>query len=312
MFTQTHRQYLTNRTMAMLFNRLAANDTLDAGDVKFKVSIGGKEVARPDELVQRLKDTGHKVGMRFRFNIVSFGNGFCIKEDDGTWTNIPWAIVLRSGYEDRHRRSAYSFLNHGGTTLDVEGPIMTCCVAHHIAIDGFVGWYTTENFDVPWLSEIQVGDYLSPDDTIRAVRFCGLYAAGLNFCARRCRLPAGGYGLFGVCLDSTAIIEKALFGKVNTYPCMHIGRFRMHAVRDLRDLLATFEARKDDRVEDMRKIVQCKLDLPNDACATPLDGPDAARRMIQCMPRQMPFKIMHESVEACKDILAEAEEMAKQ
>jgi len=258
-------------------------------------------------LLQGLLDTGHQVEGLCRFNVVSFGYGLCIKEDDGSWTNIPWAIVLRSGYEDKHRRPTHCFLNHGGVNLNIEGPIVTkCSTQHHSALDGFCGWYTNENCNVPWLAEkITMGDPILGEECVKAARMCGLYAAAQNMCATKMHLPGGGYALLGVCLDSTAVVEHVLTGHMNSYPCLHVGRFHMHGIREAQLFLKTLRDRGDSRADDMQKVVDAMYQLPTDLGATPSRAADAARRIIMCTPKSVPFKIMERSLEACKTILAE-------
>merc|ERR1719343_1384398 len=101
----------------------------------FAVSIGGKEVVWPEDLIQSLMESGHSIHAKVLLAITNFGNGLCVKEDDGTWTNIPWALLLRSGHEDSQGRPTHCVLNHGGFHLVVDGPLLKCECGHHIAID---------------------------------------------------------------------------------------------------------------------------------------------------------------------------------
>merc|ERR1712194_465031 len=90
------------------------------------------------------------------------GIGLCVKEDDGTWTNIPLGLCLRTGYEDETQNPAYAFLLHGGYNIDMTGPIFgikKLKIEHNMALDGMVGWYTNEQVNVPWLyDEVEFGE----------------------------------------------------------------------------------------------------------------------------------------------------------
>lgn len=352
--THTHRQVIQSRLLAVLLNKLGAND---AGDklsedemnrrerFVVKINVGGEErsVDRPCQFVKALMDAGHEVSAGPRLNVVSFGMGLCIKEEEeendtgdssrneastsnasrdgsalksarGTkWTNIPIGVVLRSGYEDSTGRPAHAMLTHGGLDLDVSaGPILggtPCAVQHYHAIDGFCGWYANHNKDVPWLrDDIKLGDRFVGPDAIRAVRLAGLVAVTLNEVATRLNFPHGGYGLTGVCLDSTSVVEMAMKGETSVYPNLSVGRFYAHAIRNARTVRSRLKvdpATDPTVASDMDAVVDAMLRLPNDVASSPSGAADAARRMLRCMPSSMPFKVLEESRDVLMRILEE-------
>jgi len=236
----------------------------------------------------------------------------CVKEEDGSWTNMPWALLLRSSHEDHLGRPTHCALVHGGLNIFIEGPIIKKAMAqHHNALEGFTGWYTNETCNVPWLTEKIVGEPITGPSVVRAVSMCGLLATVLNCVGTRMNMPFGGYGLTGVCLDSCAVLEKALLGTISSFPLLNINRFHMHAIREARSFLDALITSGDSRAADMKAVLASMESLPSDNAATPSNASDTARRIIATTPETMPFKVMERSVDACKAIIAESQQRQK-
>ena len=133
---------------------------------------------------------------------------------------------------------------HGGVDLDIEGPLLQCAVQHYHVISGFTGWHSNHNFDVPWLTDsVDLGRPFEGREKYRAVRIAGLAACSLNTAGRD--LPHGGYGLLGVCNDSTAVVEQAIRGRTHVFPLTAIGRFQERTIHELHALRLRLQGTED-------------------------------------------------------------------
>eukprot|EP00536_Pseudo-nitzschia_multiseries_P014609 jgi/Psemu1/215284/e_gw1.735.18.1 len=133
--THSKREILRNRLFAVLLTKLSYNyercklknnsveDDLDE-DPYFVVRMNGRDCRFPDEFVEALYDSGHSIEVCPRSLITTFGLSACVKEKDGSWTNIPLAFFFRTGYESAKQRPAYFYPLHGGVDLKIEGPLV--------------------------------------------------------------------------------------------------------------------------------------------------------------------------------------------
>lgn len=119
--SHTNREVLKNRLVSVLLNKLGANYAkLIKGETDlFSVQVeDDKIITTPSELVKALNDSGHKVEVVPSCQSVSFGVFLCILEDDGSWSHIPLAAFLESGYEDADGMAAPAFMPHSGKSED--------------------------------------------------------------------------------------------------------------------------------------------------------------------------------------------------
>ncbi len=99
--SHTKRETLVNRLTALLFTKLSYNFYKQSKNEKdlFEVHYKGETCQHPDEFLQALINHGHSVDVCPRTQITNFGFSLCVKEKDGSWTNIPTAIMLKTGFE---------------------------------------------------------------------------------------------------------------------------------------------------------------------------------------------------------------------
>ena len=101
--SHTNREVLKNRLLSVLLNKLGANyskRTKGETDLFLVQVEDDKLITTPSELVQALIDSGHEVEVVPSCQSVSFGVFLCVLEDDESWSQIPLAAFLESGYED--------------------------------------------------------------------------------------------------------------------------------------------------------------------------------------------------------------------
>lgn len=172
------------------YNYLAVEQHGETANL-FKVCYNGHESTFPDEFVQALERNGHTIQVCPRSTITTFGIAACVKEDDGSWTNIPIAFFFRTGFEDRNGKPAYFAAPHGGLDMKIRGPLVgegnNCDIQFYVAIEGLCGWHSNHNADVPWIRAVATTDVYSGDMALRAVRMAGLLGVTFNALATEVR-----------------------------------------------------------------------------------------------------------------------------
>lgn len=324
--THTNREVIQNRLLSVLLNRLGANyHTLTEhgnenapDDELFRVQMTGdsEPITTPWEFVQGLIDSGHDVTCVPTSRITTFGISLSVQESDNSWSSIPLACILESGYEDRKGNMAPVLMPHSGLVMEIEGPLIgnradgsinRCSIQHFIAIDGFCGWHSNHDANMPWLADVNCDTPVTGKEAVRASRLAGLYACVLNGLGTEMDLPFGGYGLTGVCNDSAALLEHCMYGKSNIYPMTSIGRFLMHSLRYTRDFRTrlTLQPGNDEELEDLGDILKSMREIPSDVHAAPANARSAAERMLYFLPEDPPFKILDETKRIMGEILQE-------
>ena len=137
--THTHQEILKNRLLSVLLNRLASNYYYrDETPFHVRVDESSKAMTRPTELMQALMDMGHTIESCVRSNITTFGVALCVKEQDDSWTNVPLAIFMHSGFSDAEGNESFACLPHSGLNVEIRGgPLLQhCSIQHYIAIEG--------------------------------------------------------------------------------------------------------------------------------------------------------------------------------
>lgn len=319
--THTQRQILENRLLACLLNRLAHNYTCynNPGDERhiFRVSVdpAGLSVDNPGDFVKALIKSGHDVQVCPKTTITTFGIALCVKEANGTWTNLPLACFLATGLQDENSdQGAMTCMPHGGVNLDITGPLIRQCnIQHYIAIEGLCGWHSDHNPDAPWLGHVNCCKPWRDERAVQAVRLAGLLATTSNTLATELELPYGGYGLVGMCNDSAAIIEQAMEGTTNMYPLTANGVFSMIQVRHMRDLRSSLENHSSRgfaaEVTDLNSLMFAMTQLGSDTTPTPATAGDSNRRIVHCLPPGLPFQLNVDTKAVMEKLKAERDEI---
>lgn len=344
--SHTKRQVLQMRLIAVLLNRLGANyhrmasndSDNESGDSLFTMQLhaDGPTITKPTELIEGLIDMGQDLTIVPTSRITSFGLGMCIKESDGSWSNIPLGVFLESGYEDENGNMAPVMMPHSGLRLVIgNGPLTDgqadeyddfdesavsnpLIIQHFIGIEGFCGWKPDQNPEVPFNENVESGRPLKDaPEMVRAVRLAALYATVLNGLATDLELPFGGYGVTAVCNDSAAIIQQCLYGETYIFPLTSIGRYIQRTLRYSQNLDRQFRGLSDDmpsmqdESHDLEALMEAMMVLPSDINSTPANAVDAARRLLHTMQPQRPLALMNDSKNIMESILQEHERNKK-
>lgn len=334
--SHTKRQVLQMRLLAVLLNRLGANyhrvanNNGDESLFTMQLDADGPVISKPTELIQGLIDIGQDISVGATSRMTSFGLGMCIKEVDGSWSNVPLGVFLESGYEDESGTMAPVMMPHSGLRLIIgDGPLTDkqaeeyddfdesavsnpLIIQHFIGIEGFCGWKSDQNPEVPFIENVESGRPLkAASEIVRAVRLAGLYATVLNGLATDLELPFGGYGVTAVCNDSTAIVQQCLYKESYIFPLTTVGRYMQRTLRygqnldrQLRDASSDTVSLQDE-LKDLEALMEAMVVLPSDVNATPANAADAARRLLHTMQSQRPLALMNESKNVMENIIAE-------
>lgn len=325
--THTKREILKMRLISIILNKLAANYYKQikgaSSEPLFEVkwSDESKTITTPSEFVQALIDHGHTVEVAPTSRLTTFGVGMCVKEPDGSWSNVPLGVFVESGYENKDGEMAPAMLPHSGLNMYIKGPLAgnradgtpsELEIQHFIGIEGFCGWKSNANADVPFNEAVPAGKRLSGEDAVRATRIAGLYANILNGLATELGLPFGGYGLTAVCNDSAAIIQDILYNESTIYPLTSIGRFMQRTMCYAENLRDEMESSNESgllnaEIEDLTAIANAMRRLPSDINAAPSNRKSAAKRMLHTLQPKLPFGLMIQAKGIMEGILEEEE-----
>jgi len=309
-YSHTKREILVNRLVAVLFTKLSYNYYKHAKneDDLFEVHFNGTTCRYPDEFLQALIDNGHTVDVCPRCVITSFGAALCVKEDDGSWSNIPLACMLQAGYQRySDNRSVFFAAPHGGLDVYITGPLIgttnTCAMQFYVAVEGVCAFHSDADVVVPWLKKASLADVYSNEQAVQAVRMAGLVAVTFSTIATDMELPFGGYGVLGMCNDSVAFIDLALRGETNAYPLQTTGRYLIHIMHCFMKLQEDLKGKEgmEAAVNDIGRLIRATSNIETDLHASPAALLGATKRYHATYPESY-FQATADSKEIMSDI----------
>ena len=316
--THTKREIIRNRLLAVLLNKLSYNfyqkEQNQSNLFVVKMTETSSNLEYPQDFVQALLDSGHTVEMCPRAHMTSFGLAVCVKERNGTWSNVPIGIFLQSGYErGEDNRPAHYIMPHGGMDLRLTGPLVgkdgRCDIQFYMAIEGMCGWHSNHNADVPWLQSTSFANVYSHKQAILALKLAGILAVTFNALGTEMDLPYGGYGLVGVCNDTAALLDFGVRGETNMFPLVSTGRFLIRLGRRLIQLygnikdLEVAEGEGDHHRrqatttlgDDIRRLIVACCHIPSDLQANPKNLISSSKRFLASQPELLCFQLEQES-----------------
>lgn len=271
----------------------------------------------PDELIQAFIDNGHTVEVCPRATIANFGMALCVKEEDGSFVNVPTCIQLRTGVErDSDNKAAYFQAPHGGLDVEISGPLVgterSCDVQFYVSAEGLTGFYANHDVAVPWLKRSSLAEMYSNDTAVRAVRMAGLVGTVFNSIGTDMNLPCGGYGVLGMCNDSATLIDFALRKETSAYPLLSTGRYLNHIVSYFLKLQEDLRSFPDMTkvVEDIESLIKSTSDLPSDLHIAPSTLVSTAERFIATYPK-CTFQLTEDSKEVMREMADKFKRFAK-
>jgi hypothetical protein len=322
--SHTKREVLKMRLLSTLLNKLGSNyDRRRKGDQNLflvRMKASDSPISTPSAFLKALIDSCHQVKIFPTSRLTTFGLGMCIKEKDGSFTQVPLGVFIESGYEDAEGHMATAMMPHSGLDMFISGPLAgkradgtpsELHIQHFIGIEGYCGWKHHSHPELPFNQAVPAGEPLTGEDAVRAARLAALYAYVLNGLATELHLPFGGYSTTAVCNDSAAILQQVLYGENTIYPLTSIGKYMQrtmrYAQRFQKDLSALDGMEEECR--DIAALTMAMKMLPNDINASPSNLGSAAKRMLHTLQPKTPFVLMRESKAVMESILHEEEEM---
>ena len=330
-YTHTKREGIEHRLLCVLLNKLchnyhkiASKEVKEAEDC-FKVICNGERCTFPEELIQALINCGHKVEVCPRVILSNFGYQLCVKEEDGSFTHIPTTLMLRTGIErTSDGKQVYFCAPHGGLDVNISGPLIgnttgsnkkPAWIQFYVSIGGLTCFHPDEDQDAPWAAKTSLADIYSPDDAIRAIRMCAIVAVVFSRIATELKLPFGGYGVLGMCNDSSTLIDLAIRGKTMSYPLLSTGRYLIHIVSylsklndELKSLRGTTldDTKLDLVLSDTKCLIKSTGNMPSDLHISPTTLIDTSERY------EASYKLsVFQSIVDAKSILCEMANVAR-
>ena len=113
---------------------------------------------------------------------------------------------------------------HTHHTFVVSGPLVNAKIMYYMGVSGGVSFRAVANVRSPFTglrTSYTVSSDKQAEDVVRVFTLAGKLRRRWADEARSRQLPAEGYGILGVCNDSTALLEYALKGTVTIFPLAH-------------------------------------------------------------------------------------------
>jgi len=276
--THSKRECLENRLISFLFTRLSYNFTkiFKGENDLFQVQWNGKSCMFPEELLQAFIENGHTVDICPKVTLAVFGVFLCVKERDSSFSNIPICYQIRTGIEhSSDGRPSYFLAPHGGLEINISGPLVGstnyCAVQFYVsAPEGMTAFFANEDADVPWLDRQPLSRMYSYEEAISSVRMAGMVAHVFNSIGTDFNLPSGGYGVLGMCNDTSAIIDFAVRGETSAYPLLGTGRYLNHIFNYFLALKEVIQGKPNMKsaLFDLNKLIKAITEMPTDTCCS--------------------------------------------
>jgi len=200
---------------AQAFADVLNNLALENGS---SVTHEGKTYSTIDEVIRALIAAGHKI-------VVSNDRFFA----DFMGLSYKGKAVIASAWLDTGIP-----LPGGGTlalpsphthhTFVVSGPLVNAKIMYYMGVSGGVSFRAVANVRSPFTglrSSYTIDSDKQAEEVVRLFTLAGKLRRRWADEARNRQLPAEGYGILGVCNDSTALLEYALKGTVTIFPLAH-------------------------------------------------------------------------------------------
>ena len=188
----------------------------------------------------------------------------------------------------------------------IEGPLVgvdeetgksrKCDIQFYMALEGMCGWHSNHNPDVPWITGVATTELYNKQQTLTAIRMCGILACTFNRIGTDMNLPFGGYGVLGVCNDTAAIVDFAVRGQTNMYPLLSTGRFLIHTAKYLMEFCGkiSHDSSMKQVETDARCLASASCFMESDVHCSPIHSISATRRFLANYPTSY-FQITEDS-----------------
>mmetsp|Transcript_6345 Transcript_6345/g.17541 ORF Transcript_6345/g.17541 Transcript_6345/m.17541 type:complete len:549 (-) Transcript_6345:55-1701(-) len=299
-------QERTNEVLSTICNRLCGNMLLPGGTGQedgFKVRMAGKLHTTLEHFMSAL-EKDHTVTIEIRTNITSMGVGLSVLDDVQTPAealNVPLCFPIKTNIIPeavatgvfRKHEEIVSLMTHAAVFVRVEGPIVKDALLEWcLNVNGMTGFQGVGGVSRPW--QTTPGTYVVHTPGIfstrrkraRAARLMSIISAVTNAQADADEVVMGGYGYFGVCCDSTALLQATLLEEANAttiYPLLLGGGAKVC----LTDAYEKFAAAHPPWRKDARRLRTILRRLPCDIVVD--DQRWCAQRCLSSLPTKSIF-----------------------
>jgi hypothetical protein len=312
---QTPMTAARNQVISEILNRLIANvyiaanldlssntnkeihDDINTTEI-FKFKYNGQDIITPRDFIMKIPG----IRVFFSKNSSSFGKMFCVKQPGSShhpdikdpasmecYKQIPLSWPSRIGIRDP-RDGSQLFVMAYHNSLVIEGhpdkcPLGAFRAQFFLGPEGCTSWKAGNEYIRSWAPLQETSLERESHLQEKAVGVATAVACAMNWSASRSMgLHKGGYGIFGSCMDSTALIQMALWGKCDVYPIMISGPAKAHMIQVCNKILIPrLIANKQEwsqTISDLRLVVQAVLDLPCDLDVQLRDTSSTCRRLV--------------------------------
>lgn len=213
--------------MSLIWNQLAANNHLaPSNDTRFHVVYNGATWDSLDGLLGALAANGHTLRMWLTWRAVDFFGYLTYNATEQRFLSVPVPLFTSTGLRDPVTgQEAILPAIHNEYVIEIrptsatKGTAFTGDLLWYSGDDG-IGFFARDIYNVGSWVGTKNSEYVSGAEVVRLVRMMGVISDALVETARVNHFYDWGYGITGVCVDSTGIIEAMDFGGVSLYPLL--------------------------------------------------------------------------------------------
>ncbi len=305
-------QERTNEVLSTICNRLCSNMILagGTGKVEFGVRTAGRLHTTLEDFMTAL-EKDHKVTIEIRTNITSMGIGLSILDDGqdpAEALNVPICFPMKTNIIPeatttgmfRKHEEIVSLMTHAAVFVRVEGPIVKDALLEWcLNVNGMTGFQGVGGVSRPWQTTPDAcvvhtpGIFATRRKRARAARLMSIISAVTNAQADADQIVLGGYGYFGVCCDSVALLQATLLNDTSAttiYPLLLGGGAKVC----LSDAYEKFGAAHPAWKKDARRLRTSLCHLPCDIIVD-----DQRRCAMRCLS-SLPTKSIFTAVDAIR------------
>ena len=282
---QSPEERCRNALAARVLNRLSANGL---GGEPWR--IDGASSCRT--WFARLQDSGWSLRARLRASVASFGLGASLPGPDpsaANWSQMPLALPIRTGLLGDDGKEIQSLLPHSCLELEWRKGAELLRLQYYQGTEGLCGWEALNDVHRPWQNDRDngtiryLGEAFEGERLLEVMDLCDLVAQIHNQESDADGLWLGGYGALGFCIDSSALLQQALEGRCDLFPCLLGGIWRERLLRRAEALQAEPKA--------LERYRQALANLPHDGFSFGEASKEAKRRLEACQPESSPFRL---------------------
>ncbi|TNF25234.1 MAG: hypothetical protein EP329_23430 [Deltaproteobacteria bacterium] len=183
----------------------------------------GSAVVSADARYETVEDVFRALiaaGHRVRIENQSFYANFLGLQFEGKAVIAP--VWLDTGIALPDGRTLAIPAPHSHHTIHIDGPLLRGRLMYYMGVSGGVSWRAVAGLRSPWNGVVTRYTYDSAVDADQIVNLMVVAGELRKRWAEEGRsLPAEGYGVLGVCSDSSAVLELAAEGTVSIFPLAH-------------------------------------------------------------------------------------------